>query len=199
MKFSSIPNASVQRCLSPPFQDQCPLFLLPFFLEYLNPWLRIKKMVKKHIVDFHPASSVLTSRLYCLIYLWIPQCFISLQNICWTFDQTCMPHHGLKKISNLSCSDYWKMHLRVKKLNLVILKFFLLMRSRQNFPTGFYQQQHPGRRKLLWELKKWTKLNFWGYCSQVLINPIIFAPFTFLIIALLYHNWDYMNLKHAEE
>ena len=39
---------------------------------------------------------------------------------------------------------------------------------------------HPGRGKLLWELQKWTKLNLWGYCSHVLINPIIFAPLTFI-------------------
>ena len=158
MKFSSIPNASVQRCLSPPFQDQCPLFLLPFFLEYLNPWLRIKKMVKKHIVDFHPASSVLTSRLYCLIYLWIPQCFISLQNICWIFYQTCMPHHGLKKISNLSCSDYWKMHLRVKKLNLVILKIFFTHAFSAKLSRRFLSTTTPRQKEITLRAEKVNKI-----------------------------------------
>ena len=39
------------------------------------------------------------------------------------------------------------------------------------------------------KLKKWPKLNLWDW-SQVLINPIIFAPFTFSLALLLYHNLD---------
>ena len=46
----------MHRYLNPPFQNQCPLFLLPLFFQYLNPQVRINKMVKEHTVDQHPSS-----------------------------------------------------------------------------------------------------------------------------------------------
>ena len=45
-----------------------------------------------------------------------PNCFISLQNFCWIFSQTCIFRDGWGNSSNLCCSDYWKMHLWVKNI-----------------------------------------------------------------------------------
>lgn len=43
-----------------------------------------------------------------------------IHNICWIFFQTCMSQNQFKKCSNLCCSYYYKMYLKIKKLNLVI-------------------------------------------------------------------------------
>ena len=45
-------------------------------------------------------------------------------------------------------------------------------------------------------LKKWSKLNLWGYWSHVLINSTIFATFKFLISVLLCRNLDSIMLKY---
>ena len=78
-----------------------------------------QQMVKEHSVDNHPGPSGLTStdtpwQFYRLLRV------LSLQNTCWTFCQTCISHHGWWKFSNSWYSNYWKIHLRVRKLNLDI-------------------------------------------------------------------------------
>ena len=50
MTYSSTPNESVQRRLNPHFKINPPSFCCSLFLEYLDPWVRISKMVKKHTV-----------------------------------------------------------------------------------------------------------------------------------------------------
>ena len=40
-----------------------------------------------------------------------------LQNVRQNFTQTCICHHSCENFSNLWCSDYWKIHLRIKTLN----------------------------------------------------------------------------------
>ena len=62
MKFSSTFNTSVQRCLYPVFQNQCPHFLL------LHIFRRMA---------VHPSPSEFTSRTHPLIFLWIPKGLIS--------------------------------------------------------------------------------------------------------------------------
>ena len=53
--------------------------------------------------------------------------------------------------------------------------------------------------KFIGRLKKWPKLNPWGYWSKVLINTTIYASFTFLVTILLYHFvvfcWNLANFK----
>ena len=76
--ISSWTNTSVQRCLYSLFQNQCPIFCCLLFPEnYLNPQVRIKKMVNEHTVDYHPSPSQLISRIHPLIFLWTPKGFIS--------------------------------------------------------------------------------------------------------------------------
>ena len=56
-----------------------PIFCCPLFSEnYLNPKVRIKKIVNKYPVNYHHASlSQLISRIHPLIFLWTPKVFIS--------------------------------------------------------------------------------------------------------------------------
>ena len=78
MKFSSTPNTSVRRCLYPHFKINAPIFCCPLISEnYLDPQVRINKMVNKHTVDYHPSPLQLTSRIHPLIFLWTPNGFIS--------------------------------------------------------------------------------------------------------------------------
>ena len=76
MKFSSTLITIVKRCLYLLFQNQCPHFLLPppfwklYCENYLRPQVSINKMLNKHIVDYHPSLSQLTSRIHPLIF-WI--------------------------------------------------------------------------------------------------------------------------------
>ena len=56
------------------FKINASIFCCPLFLkEYLNPQLRINKMVNKHTVDYHPSRLPLTSRIHPLIFLWTPK------------------------------------------------------------------------------------------------------------------------------
>ena len=49
------------------------MFCCPLFFEgYLNPLVRINKMVNKHTVDYHLSPSELTSRIHSLMFLWTP-------------------------------------------------------------------------------------------------------------------------------
>ena len=87
MKFSLTSNTSVQRCLYPLFQNQCPHFLLsPLFWKlssqnYLNPKVRINKMVNKHTVDYDLSPSRLPSRIYPLIFLWTSKGLIAPESL----------------------------------------------------------------------------------------------------------------------
>ena len=60
------------------FKINPPIFCCPLFFEnYLNPQVRINKMVNKHTVDYHPSPSQVDSRIHLLIFLWTPKRFIS--------------------------------------------------------------------------------------------------------------------------
>ena len=71
----------VQVCIGayiPYFKINSPIFCCPlFFEEYLNPQVRINKMVNKHTVDYHPSPSEWTSRIHSLVFLWTPKGLIS--------------------------------------------------------------------------------------------------------------------------
>ena len=60
----------------PSFKISVPFFCCTLFSEnYLNPQVRINKMVNKHIVDYHPILSQLISRIHShisldSIFLW---------------------------------------------------------------------------------------------------------------------------------
>ena len=73
------PSIPVYRATHIPyFKINPPHFLLSVFSEnYLNPQVRINKMVNKHTVDYLPSPSQLISRKQPLIFLWTPKEFIS--------------------------------------------------------------------------------------------------------------------------
>ena len=70
----------------PHFKIKAPIFCHPIFTEkYINPQVRINEMVNKHIVDYHPSLSQLTSMTHPLIFLWTlsvgfvsPESFLNL-------------------------------------------------------------------------------------------------------------------------
>ena len=54
----------------PYFKISPPIFFCPLFSEnYLNPQVRINKMVNKHIVNYHLSPLQLISRIHSLIFL----------------------------------------------------------------------------------------------------------------------------------
>ena len=80
--------------------------------------IKINKMVKEHSVDQHPSPSRLTSTdtpshisIEPLGFYLSPEHSLNFR---------CISHNGWGFFSNLWCSDYWKMHLRVRKLNLEV-------------------------------------------------------------------------------
>ena len=65
----------------PHFKINPLIFCCPLFSEnYLNPQVRINKIVNKHTADYHPSPSQLISRIHTLIFLWTPKGFISLES-----------------------------------------------------------------------------------------------------------------------
>ena len=187
------------------FKINFPFFCCPFFFQkYLNPQVRIDKMVKEHTVDNHPSPLELTSRIHPLKFLWTPEGFVSpsrihiefslksvyltilrkkfqihvirsttrdggevpwfpdlgkndliastfrfldfskpsfksikekklffsaklffvhfQRNVCWSaLILRNFPWPEIFLCACLCCSDYWRMHLRVKKMNLLLL------------------------------------------------------------------------------
>lgn len=76
-------------------------------------------MVNRHSVDNHPSPSGLTSRIHFTIFLQTPQEFIYPQYFLFFLKPIYLTIVG-EIFSKLWCSDYWKTHLRVQKLNLNI-------------------------------------------------------------------------------
>ena len=78
IKFSWKLNASVLRCLNPLFEHT--FFLLPpLFQGYLNPQVRISKMINS--VDYHPCSSRSASFHISLNFLGLsfsPECLLTM-------------------------------------------------------------------------------------------------------------------------
>ena len=58
------------------FLEICVKLFSEICMKCLNRQVRIKKMVNEDIVDYHPSSSELTSRIHPLIFLWTPMGFI---------------------------------------------------------------------------------------------------------------------------
>ena len=86
MKLSLTKSASVQSVCIPYFKINPLIYCCPrLFEEYLNPQVRINKMVNDHSVNYHPNLSGLISPIDPPKFLWIHYRFISLQNICWVF------------------------------------------------------------------------------------------------------------------
>ena len=100
MKFSSTPGQVCRSVSIPCFKINAPFFCCPFFgKKYLKLQIRINKMVNQQFrLPPYCSPSELTSRIHPLIFVQTRQGFFS----------------------KLRCSGYWKIHLRVKKMNLDI-------------------------------------------------------------------------------
>ena len=82
IKFSSAPNTSMQLVpQSSPISKSTPsLFGCSLFSkEYLNPQVKINKMVNQHSVDYRTSPSGLPSEIHPIIFLQTLKGFISLQ------------------------------------------------------------------------------------------------------------------------
>ena len=131
MKFSSTSNTKVQSCLYPLFQNQCPHFLMSalfwklFSENYLNPQVRINKMVNKHTVDYHPSPSQISCKGTPFHISLDSGGGLSLQNLSWVFPKSVYST------------------IPFKKMNLFILSHA----SKENSPASFYHYPS-GRRRL---------------------------------------------------
>ena len=148
-------------------------FFSDICMKYLNPQVRINKMVNEHTVDYHPSPSELTSRIHPLIFLCIPkgfifcpECFLNFfKPVFHTMVAEKFQIHGVKITGKCMCeSKSW-------------ICSFLLMSLSKNFPQVLIVTSCLGRSKLtispnnvfcifpqqrgrrIKELKKWQKLN----------------------------------------
>ena len=107
MKFPSTTSSNLQRYLHPLFQNQWPLFH-----KYLNPQVRINKMVNEHIVDYHPITWGLTAKIHSLIFLWSPSGFIFLTKFVEFFLKSVYPDLRVCISCIFSYGDNWiKFHI----------------------------------------------------------------------------------------
>ena len=105
----------------PYFNISTPFFSYPRFLEeHFNSQVRISKIINEHIMNYQPKPSGLTPRLHP-IYISLNSLGFSLPPDCFILLQTRISHRGCETFSNWWCSDYWKIHVSVKKLNLLNL------------------------------------------------------------------------------
>ena len=134
MKFFQPPIQVCRVVYIPYFKIDDPIFWYSiFFKECVNPQVKINKMVNEHIVDYQPISAALTSRIFPLIFLWIPMGFIS-------------PEYFLNFFSNLRIAPWLRKSFKVtelrflenafmsQKINLFIFTYFL----KQNSPPASY-------------------------------------------------------------
>ena len=126
------PPVQVCRCVCIPyFKLNAPIFCCPhFFEEYLNHQVRINKMVNEHTVDYHPSPAVLTFKDTSSHISSGLQRGLSLQNISWSFSQTCISHHGCGKFYSIKITGRYT--FESKKMNL----FIFIHAPKQNFPPG---------------------------------------------------------------
>ena len=150
MKFSS---ALIQVCRDvyiPYFKINALFFYCPlFFEEYLNPQVRVNKMVNKRTVDYHASplgiqrsQSPLTKRIHPLIFLGTPDSFICLSRVFIQF--------SLKPVS--WSWEILKSGVQVTGKCICESKYYiysiLLMPTKVNSPTGPYHNP-PDRWKLV--------------------------------------------------
>ena len=110
---------------NPYFKINHLIFCCPLFSEnYLNPQVRINKMVNKYSVDYHPN----------------PKGFISPKSFLNLFLNLYIPP-WLQKSFKFIVLRFLQIYLWVKKLNL----FIFTHASEQNFPPGFYHYPQADR------------------------------------------------------
>ena len=138
----------------------------PLFFEYIKSRVRISQNAKGTLQSFNLNLKDTPSHISMdSLGLYLSRTFVEF------FYQTCISHHGWEKISNLWSSDYWKIHSRVKKLNLVIFTHAFNAKLTPRFLSS------PPREITMRELKKWPKLHLKSFSSLSLkqINFVVQA------------------------
>ena len=126
------------------FKINPPLFYCPLFSEnYLNPQVRINKMVNKHTVDYHPSYSQLISRIHFLIFLRTPKGFISPESFLNFFLNLYIPPRLQKSFKFIELRLLGNTFVSQK-----IESVHFTYDPKQSSTLGFYHNP-PGRRKLL--------------------------------------------------
>ena len=124
------------------FKIKVPFFCCPLCQIISRPLCHNQKNGK-------PAVSITTLVLqdqpqgYILSYFYRLVRALSHSRIFVEFSLSAVYSSIVGELSNSCCSDYWKMHLRVKK----IVSRHFTHPSPQTRPPGFYHH-HPGRQKL---------------------------------------------------
>ena len=103
----------------PYFKTNPPIFCCPLFSDnYLNPQVRINKMVNKYSVDYQPNPSQLIWRIHRLMFPWTPKGFISPESFLNFFLNPYIPL-WLRKSFKFILLRLLQIHLWVKKLESV--------------------------------------------------------------------------------
>ena len=148
------------------FKINPPIFCCPLFSEnYLNPQVKISKMVNKHTVNYHPSPSQLISRIYPLVFLWTPKGFMSPELFLNFFLNLYSPP-WLQKSFKFIVPRLLQIHLWVnmppKKKSLPGFYYYppgrqeLSIPPKKRFLKIFFPEQERGER--IMELKKLIKL-----------------------------------------
>ena len=107
----------------PYFKISGSIFCWPLFSEnYLNPQVKINRMLNKHTVDYHPNPSQLTPRIHPLIFLWTFKGFIS-------------PKYLFNFFSNLYISQWLRKSFKFMMLRLLANKYIC---ESQNWICSFF-------------------------------------------------------------
>ena len=177
----------------PYFKINPAIFCCLIFSEnYLNPQVRINKMVYRHI-EYHPSLSQLISRCIRPIFLWTLKEFISPESFSNFFLNLYIPPWLRKSfkfvVLRLLANTF--MSQKIESVHYSCSQAKLSLRFLSSPPP-------PPRQKEITQkgggedygVQKIPKLNLRGYWSQVFINSTIFATFTFL-----YHNLASIMVK----
>ena len=147
MKFSSNSNTKVQSCLYPLFQNQCPHFLLSalfwklFSENYLNPQVRINKMVNKHTVDYHPSPSQITCKGTPFHISLDSGGGLSLQNLSWVFPKSVYSTIPFKKNESVYFISCIQAKLSRKFLSLPVRQKEITHSSQTAFSEYLFSNQ----------------------------------------------------------
>ena len=104
----------------PYFNISTPFLSYPRFSQRTFQLPGQNKQNHKRTYNYQPSPSGLTPMLHP-IYISLNSLGFSLPPDCFILLQTRISHHGCETFSNLWCSDYWKIYVSVKKLNLLNL------------------------------------------------------------------------------
>ena len=104
------------------FPEICMKFFSDICMKYLNPQVRINKMLNEHNVYYHRTPSESTSRIDPLIFIWTPKGFVF------------SPQYFLNFFSNLYIAPWLQKSFKLMVLRLLEIVFV----SQKIKPVRFY-------------------------------------------------------------